>query len=322
MRERIFIPDEVKSDIAKHMEKAITAAVDGFYSACEDEDSLTGHLGGLLRIGNQNVKVDGRDQISNNWQWSIEYRKFRGRGINATEKILGADGVIELHVAGFRYRVKSLLFQSKLNLRKDIRLLSQCAKLSTWKEAACVINYTEEGYSVYGIEDILRSQGELPSEEKRNSLIDYLNNQFLVCKVGDTSLKYFARERVLQWKSLDGKTVAVDFSVKNRIKINVSPLLGTNFDKNLVDKILSPQELYKHRMEATKEEILQIDSVDSASTSELNKAKKTVSLVYHPDKYSILSELDREILTERIKEMNSAYEEARWRAEGREKGYR
>lgn len=322
MRGNLFIPEEVRADIASHIDKAINEAVLGFMSACEDEDSLTGDWGGLLRIRNQNVKIDGRGELPNDWQWSIDYRKFRGRGKNATEKTLGADGVIELHVNGARPQVKSLLFQSKINLKKDKHLLSQCAKLSTWREAACVINYTEEGYYVYDIEDLLRSKGELPPEGKRISMAEYLNSQFLPCEVGDTGLRYFARERVLQWKSLYGQTVAANFQVNNRVKVNVTPLIGVNFDKNMVDEFVSPEDIYRHRMQATKDEILHLDSLHSASSSDLKRAKKSISLTYHPDKYSILDDLDREILTQRIKEMNAVYEEALWRAEGKEKGYR
>lgn len=321
MRGNLFVPDEVKSEIFEHVEKSTKEALDGYYSACEDEDTLTGHLFGRLRSGKRNVNVTGIES-PNNWQWSIDYRKFGGGRAHATEKTLGADGIIELHLKGSRTLTKSLLFQSKKDLRKEQRLLSQCARLSTWKEAACVINYTEDGFFVFDIEDILRSRGQLPEIDRRTSLANYINDKFLACEVGDTSLRYFPKERVLQWRSINSQTVAANFAIKNRLRINISTVDGAHFDERLVDKVLAPEEIYRHRMEATNDEILQVPNVKRASLVDIEKARKALYMTYHPDRYSVLSDLDREILTQRINEMTNAYHEERWRAEGREKNYR
>ena len=97
MRQRLYIPAQVKEAIAKHVETAVERARDGYSSAEEDEDTLTGDLGGNLRIRTQTVSVD-QDQIRGEWKWGITYYKFRGRGRNATESMLGADGIFELTV--------------------------------------------------------------------------------------------------------------------------------------------------------------------------------------------------------------------------------
>lgn len=147
MRNKIYIPKEVKVSISEHIRNSINRAVEGYSSACEDEDTLTGHLGALLKIENQEVFVE--DNLPGAWKWSINYYKFRGRGSKATESFLGADGIFELLVNGSKDNQsskKSLLFQAKNNWKNDKLLYKQCIKLSNWREAAFVVNYTPKNF--------------------------------------------------------------------------------------------------------------------------------------------------------------------------------
>src|SRR4051812_40498839 len=115
MKRPLYLPNEVKVDIQKHLDAAIKRAVDGYESAAEDEDVMTGHLGGLLRIGPQRVHVT-QAEVDGDWSWSIEYHKFRGRGDKATESFVGADGILELQVRRPNgVHRKAALFQSKLD---------------------------------------------------------------------------------------------------------------------------------------------------------------------------------------------------------------
>jgi len=96
MRRRLYIPDEVKANIRAHLETAIQNTVEGFDSASEDEDTMTGHLGARLQVRVQRVMVPRPNEIPGEWRWAIKYYKFRGRGPAATERFLGADGIFEL----------------------------------------------------------------------------------------------------------------------------------------------------------------------------------------------------------------------------------
>src|SRR5580698_4137420 len=95
MRRSLYIPEPVRAAIEAHVRERLSEADQGFWSAAEDEDTYTGHLGALLRATERKVLVDGQA-----WHWSIEYTKFRGRGKRATESAVGADGIFEIRVRG------------------------------------------------------------------------------------------------------------------------------------------------------------------------------------------------------------------------------
>ena len=49
-RRKLYIPIEVREDISSHIKERYPFVLDGYQSANEDEDSLTGDMGGVLRI--------------------------------------------------------------------------------------------------------------------------------------------------------------------------------------------------------------------------------------------------------------------------------
>lgn len=51
MARRLYIPAQVLDAISTHLSTAVEKAIQGFWSANEDEDTLTGHLGACLRTG-------------------------------------------------------------------------------------------------------------------------------------------------------------------------------------------------------------------------------------------------------------------------------
>ena len=54
-RSKLNIPEEVKLKIREHLSKSYINALEGYNSANEEEDTLTGDLGATLRIKNQKV---------------------------------------------------------------------------------------------------------------------------------------------------------------------------------------------------------------------------------------------------------------------------
>lgn len=103
--------DVVRGVLADHYRVSIAAAVRGYADSAADEDAVTGALGQALR-GEGTIRLDGKVV-----RWTTRYRKLRGRGRGAPEKMLGADGIFEVELEddeGVRSR-KSLPFQAKNN---------------------------------------------------------------------------------------------------------------------------------------------------------------------------------------------------------------
>jgi len=306
-RRRLYIPKEVKVKIKEHLDEKYPLVLDGYYSASEEEDGLTSDFGGVIRIKNQKVKVID-NEINGTWTWSINYTKFRGRGNNATEKRIGADGIIELELKmGNRIETKSALFQSKKNLVKDSKILGQILLLTTWREAAFVLNFEPEDYEVYTLDSILKSGGKKPSEQKVKNIAEFLGTDFLDCIIGDTDLKYDARRRILRWRSMEGITVATKFSIPHRLSIKVNAP-QKSLRNNWYNKEIENSEIHNYRMDATVEEMLSLPK--NYSHKDLKKARNEIAKLYHPDRYGFLNlEGLEKIITRRMQEANFAYEE-------------
>lgn len=282
MARRLYIPAQVLDAISEHISIAVEKAIQGFWSANEDEDTLTGHLGACLKTGTHTVEVT-QDEVNGPWKWSIDYAKFRGRGKNATESYLGADGILELSLdMGYRKDTKSLLFQSKTDWDNSPDLVEQAIVMSTWREAAIGINYTPTSFEAYSIDSILASRGIKADAKGAISLQEALGQYFIRCKVGNTDLRYDARTRRLYWRDVNGLLVAVQFSVPNRIRLNVEG--PTQNNPIHVDKELSPEEINQHRMEVEPEEVL----MPVLAPVEINAKtmKRVLAMTYHPDRYS------------------------------------
>ena len=203
MRRRVYIPEPVRTAIRAHVRERVEQSRGEFFSAAEDEDTLTGHLGARLQIPPQRVLLL-EDELPGEWRWSITYKKFRGRGPKATETFLGADGIVELTVdSGFRIDQKTLLFQSKIGETGGTDLVRQALKLSTWREAAAVFSYTPDRFAAFTLDDVLEHRGRLPAASG-TSLGEFLADEFLECLVGDDELRYDAVRRELTWRASNG----------------------------------------------------------------------------------------------------------------------
>lgn len=225
MARTLFIPEEVKDSISRHLYTGSAKAVEGYVSANEDEDTLTGDLGACLRIGTQKVEVKNVE-IGGTWTWSLTYYKFRGRGKGASESFIGADGILELSINwnSQNEQKKSLLFQAKNQWHAtDRALFEQCIKLSTWREAAFVLNYAPLDYETFSIDEVVKAKGSHNEVAERISLPSFLSRHFLECLIGDTDLKYDAKSRRLIWRTSKGEMVETQFLVRHRLSINIKP---------------------------------------------------------------------------------------------------
>ncbi|MDR6563197.1 MULTISPECIES: J domain-containing protein [unclassified Arcicella] len=308
-RRKLFIPEEVKEDIRKHLSERYPIALDGYNSANEEEDTLTGDLGATLRIKNQKVFVEkGQKELPGYWKWSIDYHKFRGRGPGATENKLGADGIFELKlIVGTQVEKKSLMFQSKINLtNNDPKLINETIKLTTWREASFILNFTSTEFEAIDLDSIIATRGRRTNNMNVIPLDKFIGHNFLDCIVGDVDLKYDAISRKLTWRTTSGQFVATKFSIPQRISINITAP-NNPFDHDLrFEKEILHDEIHNYRMDASEEEILSLN--DNYTENEIKEARTSKALIYHSDRFSLGDSFLDSIMNRRMQEINSAYE--------------
>lgn len=300
MVREIYIPREVKDSIKKHLDKSIKKARDGFESAYEEEDTLTGHLFGLMKINQQKVTVYD-EEGSGVWKWYIDYKKFGSRGKGSTESIIGADGIIELHLFRNGSEVsKSLLFQSKINwANRDKKLYEQCSKLITWIGAVTLINYTEDQFETYSLGQILLNKGSKP--EAKKDLSDLLGVDFIDCKIGDNDLFYDAVRKKLIWLDYKRQYVACKFNLNRRLQIKIKAPNKYIFENINIDKEISAKDISKHPLlnDNPFKDITRVKNLQ-----ELRTIKNELSKVYHPDSHPLLLEKQKDSMSEIMKHIN------------------
>jgi hypothetical protein len=302
MPQRLYIPQAVRSAIAAHVEDAIVRFQEEFGSASEDEDTATGHLGARLQVRTQTVEV-ADDDIRGPWKWSLDYKKFRGRGPGATEKLIGADGVFELTVdRNYRKDSKSLLFQSKMVGQGGKALFEQCIKLSTWREAAVVVEYSQSKVTTISRDDVVASRGNV-RDTHRETLAHTLGKRFIECEIGDTELSYDATRAQLVWRATSGEVVGTRFRIAHRFRVNIEPPRRDPGGKG-VDRVIDSSEIHKFRMAVSDEDILGVEA--SSSMEELKASQKRMARAYHPDRLLSDNTFLRDLLNSRMQEANTA----------------
>lgn len=304
MRRSLYIPEEVRNDILARVSEGVFATLEEFESAQEDEDVLTGHLGSKLTTRSRKIWVEN-GEIRGFWTWSLQYRKFRGRGPGATEKALGADGIFELSLESFgQKQVKSLLFQAKMADSGGAGLVEQCVRLSTWREAAVVFLYSPEGLKAVSIDETLKARG-LIDESNGTPLDSFIGDVFVGCQIGDNDLRYMTTERQLLWQAISGETVSVRFALKHKIRVNVRA--PSHLFSPHIDRQISPDEIHKYRMASNANEMLTVQYGSSENTP--NKSLRALAKIYHPDMYANFSLDTRQTVNARLQEFNNALEE-------------
>jgi hypothetical protein len=175
--------ESVRQALADHFRDRVAEATEAYADSSADEDSLTGALGQALR-GRGSVRLrDGRVV-----RWMTRYRKLRGRGPNAPEKKVGADGLFEVELEDdqrVRSR-KSLPFQAKNNASSygDSKLWQQAGQLTEFPGGGIVVNYRPEGY--VALDAAMVANGEA-TREVESPLAESLGRDFLECRRGSTA---------------------------------------------------------------------------------------------------------------------------------------
>ena len=187
-----ILPLFVLNDIRDRYLAGVTSAEFGYKYSQGDEDSLTGALGQALLTPPRIVY----DNEGNAFAWSIYYFKLRGRGADAPEKDIGADGIFQIEVQGVTgniIRRKGLLFQAKKRWSgTDQRLREQAKQLSSDPHKAIVVDYSPNGYSAFLARDVVQAEGNRRKLSRRQvkRLAEVLGEDFLRCRIGVIGLYY------------------------------------------------------------------------------------------------------------------------------------
>jgi hypothetical protein len=218
-----ILPDEVISDISKHLIDGCAHGEEGWDSGEDEEDTLTGDLGGHLRKKWRTVstQTDGR------WKWRMTYKKFRSKGKGAEEKPLGADGIFQIEVENVNGvgETKGLLFQSKKTTNKDNqKLLKQLGRMEELvPKGSALIEYGPDQYKGVASPTLIGNQG-MNGGNGNNRLGEFLAEKFLLCEVGARGLYYEAPRKTLIIPNFTTGYKRVKAKLKHRLKIEVKQL--------------------------------------------------------------------------------------------------
>jgi len=187
-----ILPPYVLDEIRNRYITGVASAEYNYKYDQGDEDSLTGALGQAIATPPRIVfGPDGRM-----YEWTIYHYKLRGRGKNAPERRIGADGIFQIEVRDAEKnlaRRKGLLFQAKKKWQGvDSKLREQAAQLADQPDKAIVVDYSPDGYRACSAVDAMRAEG---NRRRLNSaqfkhLGEYLGEDFLRCRIGVIGLYY------------------------------------------------------------------------------------------------------------------------------------
>jgi hypothetical protein len=183
------LPAKVVRMLRRHYYAGVKEAEVRFKYHAADEDSVTGALG--ERLIEPEIFIGTEGQV---FRWSTFYHKLRGRGPNAPERKIGADGIFQLEVLDRRQRFilrKGLLFQAKIDWGgRDGRLLDQAQDLVAQSRSAIVIDYSSNGYKAIAAMDVISANGDRtqtrPGADK--PLAEVLGDEFVGCMRGDRGM--------------------------------------------------------------------------------------------------------------------------------------
>ena len=143
---RDLLPQQLMDVLRDRYIAGVATAEAHFADSSADEDSVTGALGQALAMREPLVFSDQ----SGDFSVQISYRKVRGRGLNAPERLYGSDGIFQIAVItdeGVIVRLKGLPFQSKINWRgRSSSVASQSADIEASTGEGIVVDYTTTGY--------------------------------------------------------------------------------------------------------------------------------------------------------------------------------
>lgn len=223
---RDVIPEPIFEAIQKHLRTVGDNAQTGWPAANAEEDTLTGDFCGRLRTDPQRIRVKGGEQ----WEWSIRYKKFRGRGKKAFESTSGADGIIEIEVTTNEVKFfKSLLFQAKKgDLRVDAKVTEQVRKMENLAHgSSAIFEYREDGYRAVPGDVFLerRSDRRILIQRNERPLGSFLGDEFLPCSKGLRGMYFDAVRELLLVPIIGTNDVrAISVELHHRVRIDVERL--------------------------------------------------------------------------------------------------
>ena len=199
---REFLPPEIISMLSDRYVAGVANAEAAFDMHQADEDALTGALGQSIAT----LEPMFFSTRTRQYEVSISYRKIRGRGRNAPEKLYGADGIFQIRVSGGPRDaevIKGLPFQSKKNWQgKDGDLLKQAGDMQLKLRTGLVVDYSSNGYKACTVKAAIAASGNRRTAEKHDSmrpLSQILGKDFLECTVGTRGLFFEPNEEVFLW---------------------------------------------------------------------------------------------------------------------------
>lgn len=304
-----LIPDEVKEEIFDHIERSISnSAPFAYRAAAADEDVLTGEFGAALRTKKTKKVMD--DATSALWDISIDYKKARGRGAGALEKVIGADGILQIIVQTPDFTVqKSALFQAKRDwVGADSVLLEQCKKMNNWPHSSFVLNYKADQTEIYNTDDIVRNSGKNNALIRPISVAQFVMDEFIACRVGDLDLEYDVVEGHLLWVDESQNLCSLKAPIKGVTQVKVStpervprmgklPLYPVGPEKKRKAKKVPKNDIQNHKMAVrqTAEMISQWGVPGKITLRKKSSQNENEEKLYNPENISSDNGLKQEI---------------------------
>jgi hypothetical protein len=205
---RDLLPQQLMDVLRDRYIAGVATAEAHFADNSADEDSVTGALGQALAMREPLIFSDQ----SGDFSVQISYRKVRGRGLNAPERLYGSDGIFQIAVTtdeGVVVRLKGLPFQSKINWRgRSSSVASQSADIEASTGEGIVVDYTTTGYRACPTGLAVKARGNRREVERLNGtkpLGQLLGVDFLECRIGTIGLffdpeaeRYFQGDNMLE----------------------------------------------------------------------------------------------------------------------------
>lgn len=208
-----IIPSAVIDVLRGHYALGVANAEAYYEQHSADEDSITGALGqALARAEPIRYRKDFDE-----YQINISYKKIRGRGRAAPERVYGVDGLFQISVKGKdgqELLIKTLPFQSKKGWKgKNKELLIQAEKMEQTIPGGIVIDFGPNGYKACTAKDVILCQGNRGTADRYRSvrsLEQFLSHDFLNCYVGRRGLFYEAdKERFSNFWNVEDKPLHI-----------------------------------------------------------------------------------------------------------------
>lgn len=217
---RDILPEVVIQMLRDRYLDGVADAEAQFDNGAADEDSLTGALGQAISIARPlSIRVGAQS-----YTVQVDWRRVRGRGPNAPERLYGPDGLFQMAVFDDRggiLRRKALPFQAKISWNgANSDLLRQSHSLESSISGGLVVDYSPSGYRACTTAAAVAAGGnaiEVQRARAFQSLGKTLANDFLDCTVGSIGM-YFdpATERFYNGGNLLQPANAITTVVRRR----------------------------------------------------------------------------------------------------------